>query len=240
MTDAPDLSGLIRDQIEYYRARANEYDQWFFRQGRYDQGEALNRLWFREVEQVREALHHFRPAGRVLELACGTGLWTEQIVAHADHITAVDSSAEVIALNAGRVDSPLVEYLQADIFEWQPEKRFDLVFFAFWLSHVPAERFEPFWRTVASALKPGGRVFFVDSAYSETSSARDHVLEGPQATTINRRLNDGREFRIVKIFYRPEDLRAQLAALGFRAQVRQTANYFLYGQAERARGAKKD
>ncbi len=240
MTDAPDLSGLIRDQIEYYRARANEYDQWFFRQGRYDQGEALNRLWFREVEQVREALHQFRPAGRVLELACGTGLWTEQIVAHADHITAVDSSAEVIALNAGRVDSPLVEYLQADIFEWQPEKRFDLVFFAFWLSHVPAERFEPFWRTVASALKPGGRVFFVDSAYSETSSARDHVLEGPQATTINRRLNDGREFRIVKIFYRPEDLRAQLAALGFRAQVRQTANYFLYGQAERARGAKKD
>ncbi len=240
MTDAPDPSGLIRDQIEYYRARANEYDQWFFRQGRYDQGEALNRLWFREVEQVREALHHFRPAGRVLELACGTGLWTEQIVAHADHITAVDSSAEVIALNAGRVDSPLVEYLQADIFEWQPERRFDLVFFAFWLSHVPAERFEPFWRTVASALKPGGRVFFVDSAYSETSSARDHVLEGPQATTINRRLNDGREFRIVKIFYRPEDLRAQLAALGFRAQVRQTANYFLYGQAERARGAKKD
>ncbi len=240
MTDAPDPSGLIRDQIEYYRARANEYDQWFFRQGRYDQGEALNRLWFREVEQVREALHQFRPAGRVLELACGTGLWTEQIVAHADHITAVDSSAEVIALNAGRVDSPLVEYLQADIFEWQPERRFDLVFFAFWLSHVPAERFEPFWRTVASALKPGGRVFFVDSAYSETSSARDHVLEGPQATTINRRLNDGREFRIVKIFYRPEDLRAQLAALGFRAQVRQTANYFLYGQAERARGAKKD
>ncbi len=240
MTDAPDPSGLIRDQIEYYRARANEYDQWFFRQGRYDQGEALNRLWFREVEQVREALHQFRPAGRVLELACGTGLWTEQIVAHADHITAVDSSAEVIALNAGRVDSPLVEYLQADIFEWQPEKRFDLVFFAFWLSHVPAERFEPFWRTVVSALKPGGRVFFVDSAYSETSSARDHVLEGPQATTINRRLNDGREFRIVKIFYRPEDLRAQLAALGFRAQVRQTANYFLYGQAERARGAKKD
>ncbi len=240
MTDAPDPSGLIRDQIEYYRARANEYDQWFFRQGRYDQGEALNRLWFQEVEQVREALHQFRPAGRVLELACGTGLWTEQIVAHADHITAVDSSAEVIALNAGRVDSPLVEYLQADIFEWQPERRFDLVFFAFWLSHVPAERFEPFWRTVASALKPGGRVFFVDSAYSETSSARDHVLEGPQATTINRRLNDGREFRIVKIFYRPEDLRAQLAALGFRAQVRQTANYFLYGQAERARGAKKD
>lgn len=240
MTDAPDPSGLIRDQIEYYRARANEYDQWFFRQGRYDQGEALNRLWFQEVEQVREALQQFRPAGRVLELACGTGLWTEQIVAHADHNTAVDSSAEVIALNAGRVDSPLVEYLQADIFEWQPEKRFDLVFFAFWLSHVPAERFEPFWRTVASALKPGGRVFFVDSAYSETSSARDHVLEGPQATTINRRLNDGREFRIVKIFYRPEDLRAQLAALGFRAQVRQTANYFLYGQAERARGAKKD
>ncbi len=240
MTDAPDLSGLIRDQIEYYRARANEYDQWFFRQGRYDQGEALNRLWFREVEQVREALHQFRPAGRVLELACGTGLWTEQIVAHADHITAVDSSAGVIALNAGRVDSSLVEYLQADIFEWQPERRFDLVFFAFWLSHVPAERFEPFWRTVASALKPGGRVFFVDSAYSETSSARDHVLEGPQATTINRRLNDGREFRIVKIFYRPEDLQEQLAALGFRAQVRQTANYFLYGQAERARGAKKD
>jgi demethylmenaquinone methyltransferase/2-methoxy-6-polyprenyl-1,4-benzoquinol methylase len=234
MSDKTDLSSLVQDQIEYYRARANEYDQWFFRQGRYDQGEALNRLWFQEVEQVRLALRDFKPAGQVLELACGTGLWTQQIVAHADRVLALDSSAEAIALNLARLKSAKVEYRQADIFDWQPQETCDVVFFGFWLSHVPPDRFATFWHTVAQALKPGGRVFFVDSRYSETSSARDHMLEGPQATTIGRRLNDGREYRIVKVFYQPQELQTRLAGLGFRATVRQTSNYFIYGQAELA------
>jgi len=70
----------IEEQIEYYRARSGEYDEWFLRQGRYDRGPALNEAWFREVRAVRAALDTFRPTGNLLELACGTGLWTEQLL----------------------------------------------------------------------------------------------------------------------------------------------------------------
>jgi len=72
-------------------------------------------------------------------------------------------------------------------------------------------------------------VSFLDSRYSETSTAADHRLEGEDATTTLRRLNDGREFRIVKVFYHPDDLTARLSALGWGVTVRTTPNHFLYG-----------
>ncbi|HEX6751512.1 MAG TPA: class I SAM-dependent methyltransferase, partial [Longimicrobium sp.] len=87
---------LIEQQKEYYRARAGEYDEWFERTGRYDRGPDHRARWFAEVEEVRAALERFRPAGRVLELACGTGWWTEQLLRWADEVTAVDASDEVL------------------------------------------------------------------------------------------------------------------------------------------------
>jgi SAM-dependent methyltransferase len=171
----------------------------------------------------------------VLELACGTGLWTQQLTATARRITAVDAAPEMLALNRERVDSPLVEYVRADLFTWRPDRRFDAVFFGFWLSHVPADRFEPFWGTVAESLAPGGRVFFVDSKYAPASTARDHRLGDPAAESVQRKLNDGREYRIVKVFYQPEDLQNRLQTLGWSAAVRETPNYFLYGEGLRNR-----
>lgn len=227
---------LLQEQIAYYRARAGEYDEWFLRQGRYDRGPELNRRWFAEAEEVAQALAAFAPTGRVLELACGTGLWTQHLARCAASITAVDSSPEVIEINRERLGASNVEnveFVQADLFAWQPASRYDVVFFSFWLSHVPPERFVAFWEMVRQALAPGGRVFFIDSLYSETSTASDHRLEGHEATTLTRRLNDGQEFHIVKVFYQPENLAAQLEALGWQVQARATAHYFLYGSAER-------
>jgi demethylmenaquinone methyltransferase/2-methoxy-6-polyprenyl-1,4-benzoquinol methylase len=227
---------LLQEQIAYYRARAGEYDQWFLRQGRYDHGPEENQRWFAEAEEVAQALAAFAPTGRVLELACGTGLWTQHLARFASSITAVDSSPEVIAINGERLGTDHagnVEYVQADLFAWQPAQQYDVVFFSFWLSHVPPERFSAFWEMVRKTLAPGGRVFFIDSLYSETSTASDHRLEGQEATTLTRRLNDGQEFRIVKVFYQPEKLAAQLDARGWQAQVQGTAHYFLYGSAQR-------
>jgi 2-polyprenyl-3-methyl-5-hydroxy-6-metoxy-1,4-benzoquinol methylase len=230
------LDELLHEQIAYYRARAGEYDEWFLRTGRYDRGEEQNRHWFAEVAEVAAALDAFRPAGRVLELAAGTGLWTERLARYADHITALDASAETLAINRARMHrpdatpGPTVDYEQADIFTWQPRERYDVVFFSFWLSHVPRERFAAFWQTVRSALADGGRVFCIDSLYSDLSTARDHQLAGPEAASLRRRLNDGREYSIVKVFYRPDELSERLAALGWRADARVTPSFFLYGE----------
>jgi 2-polyprenyl-3-methyl-5-hydroxy-6-metoxy-1,4-benzoquinol methylase len=220
---------LLQEQIAYYRARAGEYDEWFLRKGRYDHGPELNQQWFDEAGQVAKAASAFAPTGHVLELACGTGLWTQHLARCAASVTAVDSSPEVIEINRQRVGKETVAYLQADLFSWQPTRHYDVVFFSFWLSHVPPERFASFWEMVRSALAPGGRVFFIDSLYSESSTANDHQLEGETATTLSRKLNDGRAFRIVKVFYQPETLAAKLAGLGWQMQVTATPNYFLYG-----------
>ena len=226
---------LLDEQIAYYQARAQEYDEWFFRQGRYDRGQELNRQWFSEVEQVRQALEAFKPTGQVLEIACGTGLWTEQLIRHAEQITAVDAVAEVLAINQARIQSPKVKYLQENIFEWQPQTKFDVVFFGFWLSHVPQEHFTSFWNLMDTALQPDGRIFFVDSRYDVTSTAKDHHLSGAAATTVTRRLNDGREFQIVKIFYEADKLTTKLDGLGWCFELKETDTYFIYG-----RGQKKE
>jgi len=229
-TDLPiDSEAFLHDQIAYYRARAGEYDEWFLRQGRYDRGVEENRSWFADVAQLRTALDAFQPTGHVLELACGTGLWTEQLLRYATEITAVDAAPEVLALNQQRLQSDRVQYVQADLFAWQPEQKFDLIFFSFWLSHVPASRFAMFWQTVANALTETGRVFFIDSRHVESSTASDQQLAPAASQVQERRLNDGRTYQIVKIFYDPQQLHQDLAALGWRVNIATTNRYFLYG-----------
>jgi demethylmenaquinone methyltransferase/2-methoxy-6-polyprenyl-1,4-benzoquinol methylase len=224
----------LQQQIAYYQARASEYDEWFLRQGRYNHGAAQNAQWFAEVEEVRQRLVQCNPTGDVLELACGTGWWTGQLAQFATHLTAVDAAAEVLAINRARYGHHPIDYVQADLFMWQPARRYDVVFFSFWLSHVPPERWPAFWAMVAAALQPGGRVFFIDSLRSESSTATDHVWSTQQTITQRRRLNDGREFEIVKIYYQPDALATRLRALGWQVTVGATANYFLYGAGSRA------
>ena len=229
-----ELTGLLAEQARYYRERAGEYEDWWYRRGRYDRGADANARWFAEVAEVQDALERFRPGGRVLELACGTGLWTRRLAEHADTVTAVDASPEVIELARAALDDPRVDYVEADLFAWEPERTYDVCFFGFWLSHVPQARFETFWAKVGQALGSEGRVFFVDSLPSNLASAADHRLPDRGEETMTRRLADGREFRIVKRFYEPQALSGRLAALGWDAQVQATPEFFIYGQATTA------
>jgi demethylmenaquinone methyltransferase/2-methoxy-6-polyprenyl-1,4-benzoquinol methylase len=234
---APDRR-LLDDQIAYYRARAPEYDAWWFRSGRFDRGPANNAAWHADVAIVEHAvdrmLERARPA-RVLEVACGTGLFTRRLAPRAGHVTAVDASPEVIAINRARVDAANVEYVHADLFAFTPPSRYDLVFMSFWLSHVPHPRFDAFWAMVKAALAPGGVACVVDSAHDPTSHAVDHPTPDRHAGIVTRRLDDGREFRIVKVFWEPGALEARLRDAGFDATIAATPRYFIYGEA-RPRG----
>src|SRR6266513_1466642 len=100
-------STVLRQHLDYYRARATEYDQWWHRQGRYDRGAVLNAQWFADAAVIASALSSFGPRGRVLELACGTGIWSQQLLPFASDLTALDASPEMLAINAARLHSPL-------------------------------------------------------------------------------------------------------------------------------------
>lgn len=227
------MDPILQGQLDYYRARAGEYDEWFYRKGRYNHGEELNRQWFDEAATVRARLHAIGPVQTALEMACGTGIWTQELVKLAARVAALDGSPEMIAINAARVNSPKVTYQQVDLFSWQPGAPVDLVFFGFWLSHVPPDRLDAFLGTVLRAVRPGGKLFFVDSMPEPTSTASDHAAPDAEDVYHTRKLNDGREFRVVKVFYDPPALQTRLAALGFEASVTSTENYFLVGEAVR-------
>ena len=227
--DPRETEELLAEQRAYYGARAGEYDQWWLRQGRYDRGPELDQRWFTETAALAGAVRSFSPAGRVLELACGTGNWTRLLAESASHLTAVDASREMLTIVRERAGPSNVEYREADLFSWRPDAEYDVVFFGFWLSHVPPNRFEAFWDTVRSCLVPRGRVFFTDSLPDETATATDQRTEGRQSVTSHRRLNSGDEYRVVKVFYEPAELQARLANLGWGIQVRTTGSYFLYG-----------
>lgn len=227
------MDDVLRNQIDYYRARAGEYDEWFYRVGRYDRGEALNQQWFDEVNLAMREVQALPRVEHALELAAGTGNWTRELANLAGHVTAVDASAEMIAINREKVARPNVSYVQADLFEWQPDREYDLVFFAFWLSHVPPERLTPFLETVKQATKPGGQVFIIDSLPDNTSSAANHAAYDPDDIYHVRKLNDGRSFKIVKVFYEAAALEQQLSDAGFAASVQTTGRYFWYARGQR-------
>ena len=198
-----ELDALLAEQRAYYRARAREYDATYPLDERADADAR---------RQLLSELEAHAPYGRVLELACGTGQWTAELARHASAVTAVDSSPEALAICDRRV--PDASYVHADLFAWRPEERYDLVFFAAWLSHVPPQRFDNFWTLVADCLAPGGTVFVIDELPS--AAAVEHTVD---ADVVERRLTTGREYRAVKVFYEPGDLRRRLAALGWEADV---------------------
>ena len=90
-----------------------------------------------------------------------------QLAQTADELTVVDSSPEALELNRQRVARPDVQYLVADLFTWRPHRAYDVVFFSFWLSHVPRDRVEGFWTLVRSCLALAG-----GSSLSTTDATR--------------------------------------------------------------------
>jgi SAM-dependent methyltransferase len=146
----------------------------------------------------------------------------------ADSVTAVDASPEMLAIAAERNPGDRVRFVHADLFDWEPDARHDVVFFGFWLSHVPLERFEAFWSLVDRCPERDGRVFFADDGLV----TREEVIDGSH--TIRRRLNDGTAHRIQKVPHQPAELEARLARLGWGISVRQTAGPFYWGEGARA------
>lgn len=229
-TDAGPAPDIGRDMIDYYEARAPEYDDWYLRRGRYERGAIHDAAWNAELDAAGRWLDGLPWAGEIVELAAGTGWWSP-LLASRGELSLYDTSPAALDRARERlVAHGLRAHLHVrDAWE-EPDRQVDGLFTGFWLSHVPRERLEAFLALCRRWLKPGGRLAFIDSLADPASGAADHPM--PADDRAIRRLDDGREFTIVKIFYSPAELTAALTDAGFSAvDVTPTGRFFVLGTA---------
>jgi SAM-dependent methyltransferase len=224
--DHADVAELLSSQRTYYDLRASDY---------MDETKPSDRKvpGFMEREVIRELIEELAPTGDVLEFACGDGVFTRELIRHAQSVTAIDGSPRMLARNRERVGHPDIRYVEADIFAWLPDRVYDTVFFSFWLSHVPPSAFEAFWALVRACVRPGGRVAFVDE--DDRASVNDDSRVVGDVPVATRTLSDGRRFDIVKVFWDPDDLEQRLRALDWDIDIRRVGETFLYGSGGRTR-----
>jgi ubiquinone/menaquinone biosynthesis C-methylase UbiE len=203
---------------DYYARRAAEYERIYAKPERQAD---LRRLEAR----VRDML-----AGRrVLELACGTGYWTEVMSATADQVTALDVSEEVLRVaRSKRYAQNRVSFGLGDCYA-PPDcgRRHDALFAGFWWSHVPLERLDAFLERAVRAVAPGALIAFLDNRYVDGSSTpvtrRDATGNAYQA----RKLDDGSTHEVLKNFPSESELIQRAARHGWGAHVDLLEHYWL-------------
>lgn len=218
------------DLVAYYEARAPEYDDWYLRRGRYARGPIHDAAWHAELDAAGQWLDALPIGGEIVELAAGTGWWSP-LLASKGELSLYDATGAPLERARERL---LAHGLRAHLHvrdAWtDPDRRVDAVFAGFWLSHVPRDRLDAFLGIVRGWLKPGGVFAFIDSLEDPQSSAADHPA--PADDRSLRRLDDGREFTIVKVYYDPVALQDALDRAGFKgASVTTTGRFFLTGWA---------
>jgi trans-aconitate 2-methyltransferase len=96
--------------------------------------------------------------GTVVDLGCGTGALTAELARRwpQARVVGVDSSAEMLAQAAAQAEPGRVEFVHADVSDWQPEGSVDVLVTNALLHWIPGhERLLTRW---AAALSPGGEL----------------------------------------------------------------------------------
>jgi SAM-dependent methyltransferase len=222
---ASDHSGEQRPEDEL---RAAASDDWYLRRGRYARGAIHDAAWHAELDMVGRWLDAVPFSGELVELAAGTGWWSP-LLASKGELSLYDTSPG--ALDKAR-DRLLAHGLRAHLHErdaWaEPDRRVGGLFAGFWLSHVERALLPAFLELVGRWLQPGGRFAFVDALPDPASGAADHPE--PASDEVVRRLDDGREFRIVKVYRTAEEYAVALRDAGFvDVEVGTTGRFFVHG-----------
>ena len=223
---AEPTADLDAEMKAYYAARAAEYDDWYRRRGRYSHGPVHDAAWDAELDAAGRWLDGLPIRGEIVELAAGTGWWSP-LLAEKGELSLYDANEAPLERARERL---LAHGLRAHLHvrdAWAaPDRRVDALFAGFWLSHVPRGRLDAFLRIVRAWLEPGGTFAAIDSLPDPQSGASGNPR--PADGLARRRLDDGREFTIVKVHYTPAELRAAVLRAGFAsADATTTGRFFL-------------
>jgi demethylmenaquinone methyltransferase/2-methoxy-6-polyprenyl-1,4-benzoquinol methylase len=202
--------------LGYYSARACEYDKVYLKPERQD-----------DLRGIAQWLPTVFAGAAVMEIACGTGYWTQFLARTASHVLALDAAPETLAVAKARVPGGKVSFRVGDAYALpQTDRQFGGGFAGFWISHVPKSRVREFVVGLHAALQPGATVVFLDNLFVEGSSSpiRDQDEEGNTYQT--RSLRDGTTHRVLKNFPSEDEMRRLLDGLCARFQYKCWRHYW--------------
>lgn len=186
---------------QYYDQRAKEYEAVYRRDDPIRQKELI------EMElAVGEAMR----GRRVLEIACGTGYWTERAVKTATHITAVEAAPKTLEIaRAKMLPQDKVNFQLGDAYKLDAiGSGFDAGLEMFWFSHVPKARIEEFLWGFHAALEKGSTVFMAENMLQEGIGGELIRKPGIEDTFKRRTLADGSVHEVLKNYYDRSELEA--------------------------------
>ena len=185
--------------IDYYKKRAQEYEEIYNRQD-------PERI--AEQENISESIRQFLMNRNIIEIACGTGYWTKFLSESAKSIVATDAVKEVMDIAMQKDYSCKIQFQTADAYNLQFENEaFDGCLAMFWFSHINKARINEFLEGLHRILKSGSRVFIGDNLYVEGIGGKLVVKKGEQDTYKERTLKDGTQELVLKNYYSKEELK---------------------------------
>ena len=204
-------------QLEkYYANRASEYEQVYEKAERQD-----------ELAWLRGRIPALLRNRTVLEVACGTGYWTQFIAKSAKKVLACDINEAVLEIAREKpIPKGRVEFFKADAvtLEGVPGGC-DAAFAGFWWSHVKRSGIERFVAGLARRLEPGSHVGILDNTYVEGSSTPITRRDSEGNTYQKRKVASGEEYEVVKNFPTGDELRDAIAPVAREAHL-EALNYY--------------
>lgn len=193
--------------LDYYNKRLSEYEAIYAKPERQADLQKL-------VAQLQADVAHCS----VLELACGTGWWTERLANHAASWTATDADPGALAVVQHKGIQGLSAAQTLNAYQPQVTARVDCVFAAHWYSHLLHDESAAFFDAVSTCLKPGGRLIMLDNNYVIGSSTPISRTDDKGNTYQARPLKDSSTHEVLKNFPSPSELKESGNAHHFSVQ----------------------
>jgi SAM-dependent methyltransferase len=181
---------------EYYSKRAKEYEDVYYRDDPIRQA---------EQNQIKSEMKRIFSDRSVLEIACGTGYWTQYIAEVAKNISGIDNSNQVLEI--ARLKNIRAKFIYGDAFNLEEiEGIFNAGCANFWLSHIEKESIDQFLNGFHNKITKGSPVFMADNIYIEGIGGKLIKKDNSNNTYKIRKLSDGTEYQIVKNYYEENEL----------------------------------
>jgi len=182
-----------------------------------------------DLGQLREMVAHLARGHVILELACGTGYWTEVMAATAERIVATDTSAEMLDLAARRrLPEDKVGFRQADGLDLPADLgEFTAVFIGFWWSHLTRDEQDLFLKQLRARVGKDVLLIVLDDAYVEGSSTTIARTDAQGNTYQLVTMPDGERVELPKSYPTDSALRKRLADAGREIRIVRMEYYWL-------------